>query len=165
MILMAMVKHGESFQNRKFAMSLQYLKIEVRDEVDLLQISCKVISLLIGMIKHSQSTQIKKFAKSLQYLKKKKKKFEMKFSFLHADRHQSFYKLALLFLMEVARYVQSTQNRKLVMFFQYIKKKVLQLLLFSIVMQTISIFYWGCCHVHCYLFQKGFRFSENLFQS
>ena len=70
---MAMVKHGESFQNRKFAMSLQYLKIEVRDEVDLLQISCKVISLLIGMIKHSQSTQSNKFATSLQYLKKKKK--------------------------------------------------------------------------------------------
>ena len=164
MILMAMVKHGESFQNRKFAMSLQYLKKEVRDEVDLLQISCKVISLLMGMIKHSQSTQSNKFATSLQYLKKKKK-FEMKFSFLHADRHQSFYKLALLFLMEVARYVQSTQNRKLVMFFQYIKKKVLQLLLFSIVMQNISIFYWGCSHVHCYLFQKGFRFSGNLFQS
>ena len=27
------------------------------------------------------------------------------------------------FLMEVARYVRSTQNRKLVLFFQYIKKK------------------------------------------
>ena len=57
--------------------------------------------------------------------------------FLHADEHQSFYKLGLLFLMEVARYVQSTQKRKLVIFLQ----RVLQLLLCSIVMQTIQIFY------------------------
>ena len=45
--------------------------------------------------------------------------------FLHADKHQSFYKLAFLLLMELARYVQSTQNRKLVIFLQYFKKKVL----------------------------------------
>ena len=31
-----MVKHSQSFQNSKFAMSLQYLKKEVRDEVDFL---------------------------------------------------------------------------------------------------------------------------------
>ena len=37
---------------------------------------------------------------------------------LHADEHQSFYKLGLLFLIEVARYVQSIQNRKLVIFLQ-----------------------------------------------
>ena len=41
--------------------------------------------------------------------------------FLHADKHQSFfYKLALLFLMEVAKYVHSNQNRKLLMFLQYL---------------------------------------------
>ena len=56
---------------------------------------------------------------------------------MHADEHQSFYKLGLLFLMEVARYVQSTQNRKLVIFLQ----RLLQLLLCSIVMQNIQIFY------------------------
>ena len=59
--------------------------------------------------------------------------------FLHAAEHQSFYKLGLLFLMEVARYVQSTQNRKLVIFLQ----RVLQLLLCSIVIQNIQIFYGG----------------------
>ena len=37
-------------------------------------------------------------------------------------KHQSFYKLALSFLMEVARQNQSTQNRKLLIFLQYIKK-------------------------------------------
>ena len=90
MILMGMVKHSQSSQNSKFAMSLQYLKKEVRDEVDFLhadkhqsflqvdfntlgiKVSYKVIlSLLMGMIKHSQSTQSNKFAISLQYLKKK----------------------------------------------------------------------------------------------
>ena len=40
---------------------------------------------------------------------------------MHADKHKSFYKLTLSFLMEVARHVQSTQNTKLVIFFQYIK--------------------------------------------
>ena len=94
-------------------MSLQYLKKQVRDEVDFLyadkhqsflqvdfntfgiKVSYEaVLSLAIGIIKHSQSTQSNKFAVSF------------------VDKHQSFYKLALSFLMEVARHVQSTQNRK-----------------------------------------------------
>ena len=57
------------------------------------------------MIKHSQSTQSNKFAISLQYLKKEVRKGV---HFLHADE-QSFYKLGLLFLMEVAGYVESNQ--------------------------------------------------------
>ena len=60
---------------------------------------------------------------------------------LHTGKHQSFYKLALSFLMEVPRHVQSIQNRKLVIFLQYTKKKVRQLLLCSIVMPNIQIFY------------------------
>ena len=36
MTLMGMVKHSQSFQNSKFSMSLQYLKKEVRGEVDFL---------------------------------------------------------------------------------------------------------------------------------
>ena len=39
--------------------------------------------------------------------------------------------------MEVVRHVQSNQNKKLVIFLEYIKKKLLQLLLCSIVMQNI----------------------------
>ena len=80
---MGMVKHSQSSQNSKFAMSLQYLKKELRDEVDFLdadkhqsflqvdfntfgiKVSYKVIlSLLMGMIKHSQSTQSNKFVMS-----------------------------------------------------------------------------------------------------
>ena len=37
MILTEMVKHFQSFQNSKFTMSVQYLRKEVRDEVDFLQ--------------------------------------------------------------------------------------------------------------------------------
>ena len=65
-----------------------------------------IISSLVGMIKQSQSSQNSKLAISLQYLKKEARDVE----------HQSFYKLALLFLMIVPRHVQSTQNRKLVIF-------------------------------------------------
>ena len=36
MILLGMVKHFQGSRNSKFAMSLQYLKNEVRDEVDFL---------------------------------------------------------------------------------------------------------------------------------
>ena len=74
---------------------------------------------------------------------------------MHADEHQSFYKLGLLFLMEVARYVQSTQNRKLVIFLQ----GVLQLLLCSIVIQNIQIFYGGPAMfvVTCFLAQPDCR--------
>ena len=70
----------------------------------------------MGMIKHSQSTESNKFAIFLQYLKQ-----EVCYGvhFLHEDNGLSFYKLALLFLMEVVRHVQSTQNRQLVIFLQY----------------------------------------------
>ena len=41
MCLMGIVKHSESAQNSKFAVSLQYLKTEVKDEV-CMQINIKV---------------------------------------------------------------------------------------------------------------------------
>ena len=56
-----------------------------------------ILSLLIGMIKHSQITQSNKFAIS--------QKRVIHGVHLHADKHQSFYMLALLFLMEVTRHV------------------------------------------------------------
>ena len=37
MILMKMVKHSQSSQNSKFAVSLQYLRKEVKDDVNFLQ--------------------------------------------------------------------------------------------------------------------------------
>ena len=120
MILMGIVKHSQSSQNSKFTMSLQYFKKEVRKKVDFLHVDKHqsflqvdfntldfkdvykvILSLLLGMIKHSQSTQIIGLQISLQYLKKEDMKGGY---FLHAAEHQSFYKLGLLFLMEVARF-------------------------------------------------------------
>ena len=72
---------------------------------------------MMGMVYHSQSTQSNKLAMSSQYLKKE---IRNGVHFLHADKHQNFYKLTLSFLMEVARHVQSNQNRKLVRFLQYV---------------------------------------------
>ena len=69
-VLMGMVKHSQNSQSSKFAMSLQYLKKEVRDEVDFfctqkhqsfpqvnfdtldIKVSYKLtLSLLMGMVK------------------------------------------------------------------------------------------------------------------
>ena len=83
---------------------------------------------------------------SLQYLKKEVRDGV---HFLQADKHQSFYKLALLFLMEKARHVQSTQNWKLVIFLQYLKKKVLQLFCVLLWSKSIQIFLRGSSHACC----------------
>ena len=130
-----MARHALITQNNKFAISLQYLKKEVSDEVDFLradkhqsflqfdfntlgiQVSYKVIlSLLMGMIIVLKILKVI----SLQYMKKEVRDGV---HFLHVDGH-----------LEVERHVQSTQNRKFVIILQCIKKKVSQLLLCSIVM-------------------------------
>ena len=85
-----MAKHVHITQNNKFAISLQYLKKEVSDEVDFLQTSMKAClqidtMILMRMIKHSQSSQNIKFAISSQYLKKEVRE---EVDFLHVDKHQ-----------------------------------------------------------------------------
>ena len=85
-----MARHAQITQNNKFAISLQYLKKELSDEVDFLH-SDKHESLLqtdsiilMEMFKHSQISQNRKFAMSLQYPKKEVKD---EVDFLHADKH------------------------------------------------------------------------------
>ena len=125
------------------------LKEEVRDEVDILhaepqsflqvdfntlpiKVSYKVIlTLLIVTLKVLKK---KKVALSLQY---HKIELGMAFIFSHTDKHQSSYKSALSFFMEVARHVQNTQ-KKLVMFLQFIKKKE----------ETAFVFYCDAKHSH-----------------
>ena len=101
-------------QNNKFAISLQYLKNEVSDEVDFLHadknqsfpqvdfntLGIKVfykvmLSLLIGMIKHCRQYR---FIAS-------KKKLGMEFIFCM----QINIKVSASFIMEVARHIKSTQ--------------------------------------------------------
>ena len=62
---------------------------------------------------HSQNTQNNKFTICGQYLQKEVMDGVYVF---YANKHQSFYMLALSILMEVARHVYSTQNGKLVVF-------------------------------------------------
>ena len=119
------------------------------------------------MIKYSQSTQSNKFAILYNI---SKKKLGMKFIFFHADKYQSFYKLAVSFFMKE---MTCPKYRKgaLVIFLQFIKKKVSQLLLCSIVMQNIEMFYRSpvmlllhCLQLNNYM-QNQFsinRFSEKL---
>ena len=89
-----MARHAQITQNNKFAISLQYLKKELSDEVDflhadkhesLLQIDSMI---LMGIVKHSQSSQNSKFAMSLQYLKKELK---AEVDFLHAEFPKSLF--------------------------------------------------------------------------
>ena len=91
-----------------------------------IKVSCKVDIIIING--HDQAfsiTQSSKFEISLQYLKREVRSGGQ---FWHADKRQNFSKLVLSFLMEVARRFQNTENRKLVIFLQYIKKKLSQLL-------------------------------------
>ena len=89
-----MARHAQITQNNKFAISLQYLKKELLDEVDFLHVdkheSLLQIDSILMMVKYSQSSQNSKFAMSLQYLKKENKD---EIDFLHADKHQSFLKV------------------------------------------------------------------------
>ena len=91
----------------------------------------------MGMIKCFQITQSNKFAISLQHLKKEVSNGD---HFWYADKRQSFYKLVLSLLMEVTRHVQNTQNGKLVIYSQYVRKNVAAAFC-SIIMQDIQIFY------------------------
>ena len=97
-----MTRHAQIIQNNKFAISLQCLKKKVwlswflyaDKRKSLLQVETMI---LMGMVKHSQSFQNSKLAMSLQYLKKN---LRDEADFLHGDKHQSFNKLALSFLMD-----------------------------------------------------------------
>ena len=97
---MGMVKSSQSFQNSKFAMSLQYLKKEFKAEVDFLHAEFPkfistlwtskfpfhqrlILSILMGMINCFQITQSNKCAISLQYLKKEVRNED---HFWHADK-------------------------------------------------------------------------------
>ena len=76
-LLMGMAKHSQSTQNSKFAISLQYLKKDVRDEVYFLhadkhQSFYKVaLSILMEVIRHAQSIQHRKLVIFLQYINQK----------------------------------------------------------------------------------------------
>ena len=75
-LLMGITKHSQSTQSNKFAISLQYLKKEVRDGVHFLHADkdesfCKLeLSFLMEVTRHVQSTQNRKLVIILQCNKK-----------------------------------------------------------------------------------------------
>ena len=131
-----MVKHCQRSQNSDFTMSLQYLIKEVGDEVvflhaykhkSFLQVDLNTLGINVSYkvtlnYWWAWPSILKVFrVTSFQcHDNISRKELRMEF-FLHSDKHQNFYKLALLFLMEGAGHVQSTQNRKLVIFLQHLK--------------------------------------------
>ena len=71
--------------------------------------------------------------------------------FLHADKHQSFFKLALLFLMERATLVQRTKNRNFVMFFCNILRRKCRNYCVLLWCKTFRYF-TGFSNARCYLY-------------
>ena len=76
-LLMGRFKHSQSTQSNKFAISLQYLKKEVRNEVHIFHADKHqsfhklALSFLIEVARNVQSTQNRKLVIFLQYVKKK----------------------------------------------------------------------------------------------
>ena len=92
-LFMGTIKHSQRTQSNSFAVSLQYLKKEVRNGVHFLhsdnhQSFCKsALSILMKVARHAQSTQNRNLVIFLQY---HKKKYIDEVYFLHADKHESF---------------------------------------------------------------------------
>ena len=135
-------KHAQSTQNDKFAISLQYLKKGVRDEVDCIfmqismEVTCKLILwFLMGMVRHFQSSQNSKFAMSLPYLKKREVtsvswffaaeinvKFQQTSIWFQHFGYQFSYKVILLLLIDIIKHSSSTQSNKFAISLKYLKK-------------------------------------------
>ena len=79
------IRHTQITQDSKFAVSLQYLKKELSDEVDFLhadkhEILLQIDSMiLMGIVKHSQSSQNSMFTMSLCNISKNKLKMKLVF--------------------------------------------------------------------------------------
>ena len=95
-IFMYVASHAQITQNKKSDISLQYLKKEVNDKVNLLHANKHGIlpqidtMIMMGMVKHFQSSQNSMFVMSLQCLKKK---LEMKLIFCKQINTEVTYKL------------------------------------------------------------------------
>ena len=114
----------EVAKNNRVAISLQYLKENVKDEVDFstadkrqrfLQIHAIILGLCDQVCPNNQKS---KFAISLQYLMKK---VSDEINFLHADKHESFLQIDTMIFRGMVKHSQSLQNSKFVISLQYLK--------------------------------------------
>ena len=153
MILMLMAKHSQNPQNSKFAMFLKYLKKEDMELIFCMQINIKVSHKLTSTLWASKfprwyyyywwtwSSILKVFkVRSLQYLYNLlKKKLVMEFIFcmqINIIVSKSWHYWFWWKWPDMSKVPKIGR-----IFLQYIKIKVLQLLLCSVVMQNIQILY------------------------
>ena len=126
---MRMAKNFQSSQYSKFTMSLPYLKKVFRDAVEFLYADKHQSSLQVGFNSNGKKSFLqgaiitnghdRAFSKvtCLQYLYNISNKMLGMDCIFYMQMNTGFYKLPLLFLMEVARHVQRTQIRKLLILF------------------------------------------------
>ena len=94
-LLMGMIKHSQITQSNKFAISLQYLKKEVRNgghfwHADKRQSFYKlVLSFLMEVARHVQNTQNRKLVIFLQYIKKNCRNY---FAFYCDAKHSDIFR-------------------------------------------------------------------------
>ena len=79
-----------------------------------------ILSVWVCITRHTQSTQ-NKFAYLCNI---SRKTWGTKLIFLHADKHESLLQTDTVILMVMVKHSQSSQNRKLAMSFQYLRKEV-----------------------------------------
>ena len=109
-LLMGMIKNSQSTQSSKFAISLPYLKNEVRDGVHFLnpdkhQNFYKLaLLLLMELARHVQSTQNRKLVIFLQYIKKRV--LQLALCSIVMQDIQSFYEIPVIIV--VACFLQKT---------------------------------------------------------
>ena len=109
-----MVRHVQSTQNNKFAISLEYHKKEVKDEVDILHenkhqrcLYKLILSFLLVAFRLAQITQNNKFAVSFQYLKKD---VRGEIDYLLANKHQNFLQVTTFVFGECENNQGSSNN-------------------------------------------------------
>ena len=141
-------------------MSLQYLKKEVSYKIDFLhadkhqsflQIDFDTFDIKVSykMILSSRILKVLKIT-SLQYFKKEVRNGV---NSLHVDSSKFLQVDIIVFDRSANVHVQSTQNRKLEIFCNILRKKYRNCFFCSIVMQNIQIFYGGL--LRCYLFWRA----------
>ena len=138
-----MIKHSQITQSNKFAISLKYLKKEASNgghfwHADKHQVSTNDYCCCSCFYFYAYFYYWKLCFLSLWILMP-----EIKFKLIW---------LGIIFLVEVTRHVQNTQNTKLVIFLQFIKKSCPNYVVLYCDAKH-SDFLWGSSLVHCYLFK------------
>ena len=116
----------QSTQDNKFGISLQYLKENRKNKVDVLladkyQKFLQTDTIILSVCGQAcQITQNNTFVISLQYVKKD---VSDEVNFLHADKHESFLQIDdMIFDEGMVKHYKSTQNNKFAISLQYIKE-------------------------------------------